>query len=132
MNYFKIPIKWIILATLFLLVISPLGISQTGFCPSEMRFISDEEKIRNVVKLVTFKRTSVDKFIADNPGCCRIGPERGEYDEPTLFRRYRGVISDIVVIEYDRNYLDSSVAVNSIRKNQYAVNWCGKISRNFL
>ena len=132
MNYLRIPIKWIILATLLLLVISPLGVSHIGFCPSEMRFVSDEDKIRNVVKFIIFKRTSVDKFITDNPGCCRIGPEPGEYDEPTFFRRYRGVISDIVVVEYDRNYLDATVAKNSIRKTQYAVNWCGKISRNFL
>lgn len=122
----------------------PFFFNYADICVAEARFVSDDEKIRTVATEFfrgdgrgrfpdKEKYKNVDDFLIRNPGCCRIGPEPGEYDEITLFRRYMGVISDIVVIEYPGYYVNSKKEkIYEDMKTQMSVSSCGKLNWDFL
>jgi hypothetical protein len=129
---------------LCLVVLLPLGaaLNYAGYCLDNGHVLTDSEKIRITVgyllsrqrpfredqkakKFSNFKadlETKVDEFLAQNPGCCRMGPEeRDGVREPTLWRRLMGSISGIVVIEGDGLY-----SMN-VRRGQFAVSNCGRV-----
>jgi len=119
---------------------------------SQMRYVSDEEKIRSVVSgllgneaMKYFSSTetgivevsgprdiaysSVDEFLELNKGCCSIGPRGGDgYFEPTFMRRLFGSIAAIVVVDYVHRYVDErGVQHSDPVTRQEAVNVCGDV-----
>ncbi len=134
MNFPEIPAKWIALAVLLIIIFSPIGFSYSGFCPSEMRFVSDEEKVRNVIfwHLTGSKVGArydddgiVEEFLEKYPDCCRLGPEGYEgdkyyYVDSSFWTRYFGEFSDVVVIEAEG------------KKRQTTVGWCGTVTTDTM
>lgn len=117
------------------------ALNYAGFCFEKGGFLSDEEKIQLTVANVISRRSSfieeqkaknystyqadleakVDEFLKGNPTCCRIGPEGGDgYPEPTLWRRVRGIMSAIVVVEGIPNVFNRPI-------QQFAITNCGKV-----
>jgi hypothetical protein len=123
------------------IVLVVAGLSYSGFCFSNARFLSDDEKIRLAVAYVVTRQSSfieeqraknyasydadlnaaVAAYLARDPSCCRIGPEGGDgYPEPTLWSKISGSISAIVVVD------GGAPAFTSRRTAQIAITNCGR------
>jgi hypothetical protein len=139
---------------LFTTLIAALGIisflSYSGFCFSQMRFLSGKEYFDAVIneiieqpshvvethgegyinmKLVTVRRYNVDEFNRSNPNCCKLVPhnagDRGPYI--SLSERMIGHAGKIVSVTYTVNYVDEDGQSQSALANeQYAVSNCGR------
>jgi hypothetical protein len=100
------------------------GLNYSGFCFREMRYLTDEMKIRSVFKEdneattvvnehgKTIRRyipyRSFEEFIKRNPNCCQINPG-GPYElpPPYFLDRITGYYSgDIIVLNYKVRYQD--------------------------
>ncbi len=133
-------------------VLTSSTLTYSGLCISQMRYVSDEEKIRAVVSQLLgrsdvkhFELTdsglvevpgptpivyrSIEEFFEINKGCCSIGPRGGDgYIEPTFRRRITGIIADIVVVDYLDRYIDEHGAKQSrLLTGQVAVDVCGRV-----
>lgn len=112
---------------IIVIVITPFAINNSGYCVSKSRFISDEEKIKNVLFWAFTKsragvqydsRGIAEKYLKENPDCCRMGPVSQEgdlypYVQLTMLRRYLGLAVDVVVITIEN------------KKQQLTVDSCG-------
>lgn len=64
--------KWTLLV--FAMIITPyLSLNYSGFCFSEMRYLSDEEKIKRAYenKYVS-KHKKYEEMIKEHPNCCKV------------------------------------------------------------
>jgi hypothetical protein len=134
-----------------------LALTYSGLCIPQMRYVSDDEKIRSVVSGLLgyrdkkyFRNTeagiievpgpreieysSVDEFLELNEGCCSIGPRGGDgYEEPTFLRRLFGSLADIVVVDYVYQYVDErGVQHSDPVTRQVAVDVCGHVPKYFV
>ena len=124
------------------------GLNYSGFCFDQMRYLTDEEKIRSVFdyqnkrtdllyrvhidpnnnKYIPYK--SFDEYIALYPECCSVNPGGLFYEVPPakfLDRIFGYDSRDIVVTEFQVRYLDEngSLKTAEIRFNNYMAN-CGQ------
>ncbi|MDP3251151.1 MAG: hypothetical protein Q8M77_04500 [Hydrogenophaga sp.] len=106
-----------------------------GYCVSERKYLSDEEKIRVAAASILAQYPpavilrkirdgaieqytppeqpiyyrNIDEFIALNAGCCKIIPKFSSDDRlPNLLERGTGTIYGIADITYQVRYLDNS------------------------
>ncbi|MDJ0597871.1 MAG: hypothetical protein QNJ37_03375 [Crocosphaera sp.] len=128
-------------------LITYFGFNYSGFCFAQMRYLSDEEKIRRVFDYQNSRNTlpienfsgvwypkhikynSFDEYIALYPDCCSVNPGGGYEVPPAKFLdRIFGYDSrDIVVIYFQVRYLDenNSLKIGKKRFDNYLTN-CGK------
>lgn len=136
-------------------IASLLTLTYSGFCVPEFRYVSDEEKIRNVVSglvqggvsrgfteragkmvevgsITTLPYESIEQFFAVNKNCCQVGSVVGEgYYEPTLARRLTGIVSDVVAVRYLRRTVGAGGAVSSENVLvQFSMSPCGRTVTN--
>jgi hypothetical protein len=136
-------------------IASVLALNYSGFCVSEFRYLSDDEKIRNVVSglakggvsrvfaerggktvevgtITTLPYENIEQFFAANPDCCQVGPiVREGYYEPTPARRLTGIVSDIVAVRYLRRTVDAGGAVSTENVLvQFSMSACGRVVAN--
>jgi len=117
--------KRAMLATLAVLLLGLAGwgiwrgaLSYSGYCFREGRYLTeheiinaavlkamsyqkafrDEQRAKGSVSYQTDLRDWASRFVRDNPGCCRIGPESG-FPKPEFAQRLFGAIQTIVVVE---------------------------------
>ena len=115
------------------------ALNYSGFCFKEMRYLSDEEKIRIAVAKVNkmggwrhlkelgwpsnrYKKIipyeSVDAFLQENPDCCTIVPYAGfehvtdEPVPPSFWERFFGIYNSAVRIQYTRRYIEGPLDKN--------------------
>ena len=122
-----------------ILLAVPLGIlfivgslNYSGFCWSEMRYLSDEEKFRMVFERVNSRKNiriktkdkrmqskryervkykNFDEFMEKNPDCCAIDPpNRGlPLRPPSFVNLITGFDNaEIIVIDYTDRYIDEN------------------------
>ena len=125
------------------------GMNYTGFCLSQGRYLSDEEKIsagisyierRDTVAIKTkdkgiqrYKRVhsylGEEDFRSKNAQCCEVGMNLvGEYWEPSFLERVLGDYADKIKIKYIVHYLDEmGSAVSGHRETDLVITNCGKI-----
>jgi hypothetical protein len=129
----------------------PLALTYSGYCRSEGRWVSDEEKTRSAIVWV-FQRQdrlrfrtingrteawhptaihykTLDEFLEANENCCGIGPLPGDdFTPPTFLTRLFGTLTDVVVVSYTERYVDDSGVTQSERVvRQVEVNVCGRV-----
>ncbi|MDJ0620664.1 MAG: hypothetical protein QNJ63_28680 [Calothrix sp. MO_192.B10] len=96
----------------------------SGFCFAQMRYLSDEEKIRSVFDYqnarsrlpINFqyydhiKYESFDEYIKENPDCCRINTgEASEVASSNFVDRIFGFNSgDVIFTDFQVRYLDEN------------------------
>ncbi|MGB3402352.1 MAG: hypothetical protein WBA77_06655 [Microcoleaceae cyanobacterium] len=111
------------------------GLNSSGFCFAKMRYLSDEDKFRQVFeernqpgkvfvkdeqdnknggqfyKKITYE--SFEQFMESNPDCCTMRPSRGtpRWDWERITGLHSG---EITVVDYTSYYLDE----NSKRRSQ--------------
>ena len=126
-----------------------LGLNSLGFCFTEMRFLSNEDKIQSVfnyqnkrtdlLNIVHVEKSSnryikyknFDEYIKENPNCCKINPG-GPYDIPPpslLYPILGGFPSgDVVVINFKVRYLGENGKQKSEQISfENVVTNCGKV-----
>ncbi len=114
------------------------ALNYSGFCFKEMRYLSDEEKIRiavakvnkmggghyskpqegffKYIKVVPYE--SIDAFFHENPDCCTIVPYAGFEHvtgvawPPTFWERFFGIYNSAVRIQYTRRYIEGPLDKN--------------------
>ncbi|MDJ0615780.1 MAG: hypothetical protein QNJ63_03365 [Calothrix sp. MO_192.B10] len=145
----------ICLITLFLIIpltlLGYFGLNYSGFCFAQIRYLSDEEKLRlafnsinNAEKLdvenkdgksvyreqIPYK--SFDEYIKENPDCCKINPRGGSDLPPPRFSdRIFGYHSgELIVINFKVRYIDDNgkQIIQETRIDNTLQN-CGKSSR---
>lgn len=125
-------------------------LNYSGMCVSEGRWLSDDEKIRNILSVVTqneriaiktekkgtqyfnkAKKESVDDFLENNSNCCAVNPKSGPYDlpPPTFMQRVTGFnAAEPIEIKYQTSYVDENGDIkNTSTKEIYLLTNCGKI-----
>ncbi len=137
----------ICLLSLFLgipLAIGYFGLNYSGFCFAQMRYLSDEEKIRSVFDYqnarselpINFKYyehikyESFDEYIKENPDCCKINSKRGhDVPVPWFLDRIFGFNSgDFIFIDFKMRYVDEKGKQRIKTLNfENAVQNCGKV-----
>jgi hypothetical protein len=135
-------------------LVSIAALNYRGVCLSQMRTLSEEEKVDAAIgpllgargarhfervdgKLVetnaptTVPYASVSEFKAANPGCCRTGAAAGDQaDEPTFVRRVTGVVADVVMVEYAmRTVGQDGVQTEQKVVTRQSISNCGKAVR---
>ncbi len=124
------------------------GLNYSGFCFDQMRYLTDEEKIRSVFDTQN-KRTDLlyrvhvdpnnnkyipykgfDEYIALYPECCSVNPGGLFYEVPPakfLDRIFGYDSRDIVVTKFQVRYLDEngSLKTAETRFDNYMAN-CGQ------
>ena len=134
------------------------GMSYAGYCFAEDKTLSDNEKMRAVVKHVLKKyppaviRTPVDSlawsvsspeepihykdvddFLTLNPGCCELtemrSPEEGSGFN--FMERLTGTVSGYARIDYRVLYREDGVVKSILSKNHLAISNCGKPARKW-
>jgi hypothetical protein len=65
---------------------------------SYQKGLREEHKSKGSVSYETDLRAWASKFISENPGCCRMGPEDG-FPSPEFAQRLFGQVWKIVVVE---------------------------------
>lgn len=128
------------------------GMRYAGYCFAEQKTLSDNEKIRAVVRNVLKKyppaviRTpvdygwsvsppdepihykDVDEFLALNPGCCELtqirNPEEGIGF--TFMERVKGTASSFARIDYQVRYREDGAVKSVLSKNHFAISNCGE------
>ncbi|MBE9016815.1 hypothetical protein IQ272_11845 [Chroococcidiopsidales cyanobacterium LEGE 13417] len=130
-----------------LILFGYFGLNYSGFCFAEMRYLSNEEKVRAVfdyqnsrdrLPIKNFpgikypkhiKYKSFDEHIALYPDCCSVNPGGGYEVPPTEFldRIFGYDSGDVVVINFQVRYLDENVSLKTVenRFDSYLQN-CGK------
>jgi hypothetical protein len=117
--YFNIIRKIIFLLLLSTPAISYFGLNYSGFCFDEMRYLSQEDKVRAVFddlnnqkeirKIKHIKYKSFDEYLKENPDCCVVNPSYTDLPAPSLINRLFGYYSgDYVRIKYKMRYLDTN------------------------
>lgn len=121
----------ILLLTLYLgiplAIFGYFGLNHSGFCFAQMRYLSDEEKIRlafnsinNAEKLAVqikdgqtvyrehIPYKSFDEYFKENPDCCKIQPLEGsKFAPPWFLERIFGFYSgEIIVTNFKVRYID--------------------------
>lgn len=108
------------------------ALTYSGLCLSEMRYLSDDEKIRvavsRVIEVLDARNRalanagsekdamnqgplayhSVDKFLELNPNCCAVndfGPEG--IGPPTFLQRLLGIYSTVVEVHFRDSYAEA-------------------------
>ncbi|MDJ0615782.1 MAG: hypothetical protein QNJ63_03375 [Calothrix sp. MO_192.B10] len=116
----------------------------SGFCFAQMRYLSDEEKIRSVFDYqnarselpINFKYyehikyESFDEYIKENPDCCKINSKRGhDVPVPWFLDRIFGFNSgDFIFIDFKMRYVDEKGKQRIKTLNfENAVQNCGKV-----
>ncbi len=103
------------------------GLNYSGFCFAQMRYLSDEEKLRlafnsinnaeelaveikdgKIVDREHIPYKSFDEYIKENPDCCKINPPGGSDLPPPRFSdRIFGYHSgELIVINFKVRYID--------------------------
>lgn len=128
----KTMIKAIVICGLFLFFVYG-ALNYSGFCFREMRYLTDAEKKRIAVELVSSGKftnggyysssgsgksdrwekalpyESVEEFLMENPDCCTLVPKErrygDEFDPPTLWERLSGKNNYCVFVEAQIKYL---------------------------
>ncbi len=147
--------KHFLLVLILLLGGIPASLNYSGFCISQGRYLSDEEKIRIVIisgnsqdtipveiekeghkhwqenyKQIKYK--DVNEFFDKNPDCCKVNGG-GPYDlgAPSFFDRITGYDSgDVVTINARANYIDENGNKQSIMlKSDSVLTNCGQMKR---
>ncbi|MBD2244813.1 hypothetical protein [Nostoc sp. FACHB-888] len=136
--------KFLFVGGVLLILFIYFGLNYSGFCFAEMRYLSNEEKIRAVFDYQNSRDTlpiknfpdpkhikykSFDEYIALYTKCCSVNPG-GPYEvPPTKFLdRILGYDSgDVVVINFKVRYLNEngSLETAEVRFDNYLQN-CGK------
>jgi hypothetical protein len=153
-NYLK---PWMLLVVSFVAVVCYITPSlyrnYFGFCPSQERVLTDQEKVNAVVEFIIHMRvpaempkpvgidsvtndviaySSVAEFLSINPECCEVSKEF--YSEGARVRlgaadRLCGRVADYVTARYLIRYRDSSGAIKSKPvEAHYPVSPCGNIA----
>lgn len=133
---------------ILLLIGTPAGLNYSGFCMSQGRWLSDEEKIRLAIKSLiqqdtvlietpekgtqqfkAVKYTEVDQFLNKNPNCCKTEIRVGDDFVPrNYFTAIAGKHADNIRIEYIANYLDQDNKIQSQKvKIVPLISNCGKV-----
>lgn len=128
------------------------GMNYAGYCFAEGRVLSDEEKIRAVIKHVLQKYPpavistpvghgwtvsaplqpihykDVDEFLATNPGCCELTQTRSPEEGVgfTFMERLKGTASSFARIDYQVRYWDNGALKSALSKNHFAASNCGE------
>ena len=140
-----------ILVILLFSLVTFFSLNYSGFCFDQMRYLSNEEKIRLVFehqndgttirivdannrmhKYEKIRYSNFEEFVQENPNCCRINPG-GSYDIPPdrFSERITGFNSgDLIVLNFKIRYWDEkgnqhSKTVESLNRLRN----CGKIYR---
>ncbi|MGL4619759.1 hypothetical protein [Chroococcidiopsis sp.] len=127
-----------------LILFGYFGLNYSGFCFAEMRYLSNEEKIRAVFDYQNsrnrlpldnlpdpkhIKYKSFDEHIALYPECCSVNPGSPYEVPPTNFldRIFGYDSGDVVVINFQVRYLDENGSLKTVsnRFDNYLQN-CGK------
>jgi hypothetical protein len=117
--YFNIIRKIIFLLLLSIPSISYFSLNYSGFCFEEMRYLSQEDKVRAVFdslnnqekidKIKHIKYKSFDEYLKENPDCCVVNPSYTDLPTPSQIERLFGYYSgDIVRIKYKMRYIDTN------------------------
>lgn len=133
----KTIIKTIVMCGLFLLFVYG-ALNYSGFCFRELRYLSNAEKKRLAVELVssgkfntntghyissvsgkpdrwekTLPYESVEEFLKENPDCCTLVPkERGYHDDftpPTFWERLSGKYNYGVLVKAQYKYITGPI-----------------------
>lgn len=128
------------------------GMSYAGYCFPEGKVLSDQEKIRAVVRNVLKKyppaviRTpidggwslsspdkpiyykDVDEFLALNPDCCELTQMRNLEEGVgfTFMERLKGTASSFARINYQVRYREDGAVKSVLSKNHFAISNCGE------
>ncbi len=137
----------ICLITLFLVIpltlLGYFGLNYSGFCFAQMRYLSDEEKIRSVFDTQNARKSlytnglrehikykSFDEHIKENPDCCKINPKRShDVPSPSFVDRIFGFNSgDFIFIDFKVRYVDEK-GKQRVKEFSFenAVQNCGKV-----
>ncbi len=137
----------ICLITLFLVIpltlLGYFGLNYSGFCFAQMRYLSDEEKIRSVFNYQNARKSlyanelrehipykSFDEYIKENPDCCKINSKRGhDVPSPSFVDRIFGFnSSDFIFTDFKRRYVDEK-GKQIIKEFSFgnSVGNCGKV-----
>ena len=143
---FLIFSPFVLLLSIFLISAS---LNYSGFCFKEMRYLTNEEKIRFVFDYQNSRDTmpidtvnketqyykqikykSFEEFIRSHPNCCQVNPGGG-YDlpPPEFLDRITGYNSgDVIVLNFEVRYLDENNNGQSRKfKFENALQNCGEI-----
>lgn len=126
----------------FLIFVVYGSLNYSGFCFRELRYLSDKEKIQKVVAEINkgifysgatetitnpaigevgsiwepIPYESVEVFLKENPGCCTLFPENGNYADisppPTLWQRIFGNVNYGVRMKFNAKYLETPVDIH--------------------
>jgi hypothetical protein len=136
--------RFLFVGGVLLIIFIYFGLNYSGFCFAEMRYLSDEEKIRAVFdyqnsrntlpldnapdpkhvkdksfdgyNLAHIKYKSFDEYIALYPECCSVNPG-GPYEVPPakfLDRIFGYNSGDVVVINFHVRYLDENGSLKTV------------------
>ena len=136
--------SFLFVGSALLILFGYFGLNYSGFCFAEMRYLSNEEKIRAVFDYQNsrnklpldnlqhpkhIKYKSFDEHITLYPECCSVNPG-GPYEVPPtnfLDRIFGYNSGDVVVINFQVRYLDENGSLKTVsnRFDNYLQN-CGK------
>jgi hypothetical protein len=138
----RLSLRAMLIASLSV-VVAAGALTYSGCCIWQMRYVSDEEKIRNVVSRIVsvmmqgkdrhyhmavrtdqgyveypeskiVPYASVEDFLKENENCCSVGLRSGlEHIPRTFVRRLVGAVSDFVVVKYKRQFVDAEGTLHS-------------------